>query len=67
MSEHRRSGPTGDVEKKSKDQYLGKTNKLCPTCGRDYLYVKTKGHGATDLECPNCDQVVSVPQGTENF
>lgn len=67
MAEHRRtSGATGEMESRDVSRYLGHTNRVCPTCTRATIYIKMKHETSSDLECANCDLVITVPKGTED-
>ena len=63
MSEGRRSNEVGVMEAKNKNQYLRKSAKRCATCDQEYLYVKRDQEGTVDLECPRCDNIMTVPKG----
>jgi transposase-like protein len=67
MSETRRVDEFGNIESKTKKNYIAKTIRVCPTCGKDNLFVKIRLADSSVLECPKCDQTVVVPKGTENL
>jgi hypothetical protein len=67
MSEGRRSNDVGTLEDKDKSKYLRKTNRTCLTCLQEYYYVRRDQEGTIDLECPRCDNMMTVPKGLENL
>jgi phage FluMu protein Com len=67
MSEGRRSNAVGALEAKDMSIYLRKTPKRCSTCEQDYLYVRRDQEGTVDLECPRCDNMVTMPKGMETI
>jgi hypothetical protein len=65
MSEGRRSNAVGALEEKDRSIYLRKTPKQCTVCLQEYYYVRRDQEGTVDLECPRCDNMVTLPKGTE--
>lgn len=68
-AEYREVGPTGVAEAKDTNKYIGKSAHLCTTCGKEdaYMWIKYQRDEATDLECPRCDSMRTIPRGTEQM
>lgn len=69
MAEYRGVSPEGVMHIKATEQYMGKSGHLCGTCQREdrFMWIKAQREEASDLECPICDSMMTVPRGTEQM